>query len=192
VCAASVNAEGVEVGWRGTLLLLLVASGAALYLYHDVNAGRREQSWGAIFEEPRETPPGDQITHLLAFDPATVTVITVRQGDKQWRAERTADGWSGAGRATDMNDFLHDLGELAEILPIAVERDALRDHGLDPPQASVELVRAGAPPLLLQIGARNPPATGVYVRVGDGPVVLTGALLLWNLEKVERAFGPPG
>jgi hypothetical protein len=45
---------------------------------------------------------------------------------------------------------------------------------------------------VLLVGARNPPATGVYVRVGaDGPVVLTGALLLWDLEKVERAFGPP-
>ena len=180
------------MGWRGTLVLLVVVLGAALYLYQDVNAGRRERSWGAIFEEPRETPPGEQITHLLSFDAAAVTAITVRRGDKQWRAERTADGWSGAGRATDMNDFLHDLSDLAEIMPIELGPDTLRDHGLDPPQGSVELTRAGQPPVLLLIGLRNPPATGVYVRVGaDGPVVLTGALLLWDLEKVERAFGPP-
>ena len=181
------------MGWRGTLVLLVAVATAAFLLYRDVNAGRSERSWSAIFEEPQETPPADQITHLLAFDPATVTAVTVRRHDRQWRAERTADGWSGAGRSTDMDDFLHDLGELAVILPIAVGSDTLRDHGLDPAQASIELTRAGAPPIVLHVGARNPPATGVYVRVGtDGPVVLTGALLLWDLEKVERAFGPPG
>jgi hypothetical protein len=180
------------VGWRATLILLLVVLGAALLLYLDVNAGRRERSWGAIFEEPREVPPGEQVKRLLAFDPATVTAVTVRRGDQQWRAERSGAGWSGAGRATDMDDFLHDLAELAEIMPIEVGADTLRDHGLDPPQGSVELRRAGEPPLLLLIGLRNPPATGVYVRLGaDGPVVLTGALLLWDLEKLERALGPP-
>lgn len=68
--------------------------------------------------------------------------------------------------------------------------DTLREHGLDPPRGSVELQRRDQPPLLILIGARNPPATGVYVRVGaDGPAALTGALLLWDLEKVQRAFG---
>jgi hypothetical protein len=181
------------VGWRGTLLLLAGAAGAAFLLYRDVNAGRRDPSWRAIFEEPRETPPADLITHLLAFDPAHVTAISVRRGTQQLRVERTPDGWSGAGRASDMDDFLHDLGELAVILPIDMGPDTLRDHGLDPPQAAIELTRAGAPPLVLLVGARNPPATGVYVRVGtDGPVALTGALLLWDLEKFERALDRPG
>ena len=180
------------MGWRGTAVLLVLVIGAALYLYEDVNADRRERSWRAIFEEPREAPPGELVTHLLAFDPKTVTAITVRRGAAQWRAERTGDGWSGAGRATDMDDFLHDLVDLSEIMPIEVGPDTLREHGLEPPQASVELTRTGAPPIVLLVGARNPPATGVYVRVGaDGRVVLTGALLLWDLEKVERAFGPP-
>jgi hypothetical protein len=180
------------VGWRGTLGLLVLVIGSALYLYEDVNKDRGEHSWGAIFEEPREAPPGEQITHLLSFDPASVRTITVRRGTTEWHAERTADGWSGAGRKTDMEDFLHDLVDLAEIMPIEIGPDTLREHGLDPPQGSVELTRAGQPPVVLLIGSRNPPATGVYVRVGaDGPVVLTGALLLWDLEKVERAFGAP-
>jgi hypothetical protein len=180
------------VGWRGTVVLLAVVVAAALYLYHDVNAGRGDGSWSAIFEEPRETPPGDLITHLLAFDPAQVTAITVRYGARQWHAERTSGGWSGAGKVTDVDDFLHDVGELAEIMPIEMGPDTLRDHGLEPPQGSIELTRADGAPLLVLIGARNPPATGVYVRVGaDGPVVLTGALLLWDLEKFERAFGAP-
>jgi hypothetical protein len=180
------------MGWRGTLVLLAIVLGAAVYLYRDVNAGRSDGSWRAIFEEPQETPPGEQITHLLAFDPARVTAITVHHGAHQWHAERTADGWSGAGRATDVDDFLHDLGELAEIMAIEIGPDTLRDHGLEPPQGSIALTRDDGPPLLLLIGDRNPPATGVYVRVGTtGPVVLTGALLLWDLEKFERAFATP-
>jgi hypothetical protein len=179
------------MGWRGTSILLVVVAAAAFYLYHDVNADRAERSWQAIFEEAPEAAPGETITRLLDFDPATVTAVTVQRGTHQWRAEREDGGWSGAGRDTDMDAFLRDLGELAEILPIDVGADTLREHGLDPPQGSVELQRRGAPPIVLRIGVRNPPATGVYVRVGDdGPVVLTGALLLWNIEKVERAFGP--
>lgn len=180
------------MGWRGTLVLLVVVAGAALYLYRDVNAGRQDGSWRAIFAEPEEPPPGDLVKRLLAFDPAAISAVTVRRGTQEWRAERTAAGWSGVGQVTDMNDFLHDMEELAEIMPIEVGPETLRDHGLDPPQASIELTRTDAPPLLLLVGARNPPATGVYVRVGaDGPVVLTGALLLWDLEKIERALAPP-
>ncbi|MFN8644491.1 MAG: hypothetical protein U0802_23580 [Candidatus Binatia bacterium] len=180
------------MGWRGTLALLVAVAAAALALYRDANAGRGQHSWRAVFEEPRETAPADQVTHLLAFDPRAVTAITLRRDHRQWRADRTADGWSGAGRATDMDDFLRDLLELAVILPIDVGPDTLREHGLDPPQASIELTQRAGAPITLLVGARNPPATGVYVRVGsDGPVVLTGALLLWDLEKVERAFGPP-
>lgn len=178
------------MGWRGTLLLLAAVVAAAWFLYHDVNAGRGERSWRAVFEEPKEVAPGDQVKRLLTFDPATVTAITVRLGTEQWRAERDGDSWSGSGRATDMDAFLRDLVELAEILPIEIDDDTLRAHGLDPPQGSVELQRRDLPPVLVLIGARNPPATGVYVRVGiDGPVALTGALLLWDIEKVQRAFG---
>lgn len=180
------------MGWRGTAALLVALGIAAFALYRDANAGRSARSWRAVFEEARETPPADQVTHLLAFDPKAVTALTLRQDGRQWRAERTADGWSGAGRATDMDEFLHDLQELAVILPIDVGPDTLREHGLAPPQASVELVRSAGPPITLLIGDRNPPGTGVYVRVGsEGPVVLTGALLLWDLEKFARAFGPP-
>lgn len=180
------------MGWRGTLLLLAVVVAAALLLYRDVNQGRRDGSWGAIFAEPEETPPADLVKRLLAFDAASVTAVTVRRGDREWHVARTADGWSGAGRATDVDDFLHDMAELAEILPIEMGPDTLRDHGLDPPQGAIELTRRDAPPVVLLVGARNPPATGVYVRVGaDGPVILTGALLLWDLEKFERATATP-
>jgi hypothetical protein len=179
------------MGWRGTLLLLAAAVAAGWLLYRDVNAGRDQQSWQAVFEEPKEVAPGDLVKRLLSFDPASVTTVTVRMGDREWSAARDGAGWSGAGQASDMDGFVRDLSELAEILPIEATAEALREHGLEPPQGSVELQRRDLPPVLLLIGARNPPATGVYVRIGaDGPIALTGALLLWDIEKVQRAFGP--
>lgn len=178
------------MGWRGTLLLFAVVAAGAWLLYRDVNAGRDQRSWQAVFEEPQEVAPADQVKRLLDFDPAAVSAVRVRLGEQEWHAARAGDGWSGAGRDTDMEAFLRDLAGLAEIMPIELGADTLREHGLDPPQGSVELQRRDQPPLLILIGARNPPATGVYVRVGaDGPAALTGALLLWDLEKVQRAFG---
>jgi hypothetical protein len=89
------------VGWRGTAVLLILVIGAALYLYEDVNADRRERSWRAIFEEPREAPPGELVTHLLAFDPKTVTAS--RSGRRGAVVPRAGDG-GRARRATDMDD----------------------------------------------------------------------------------------
>lgn len=178
------------MGWRATLALGGALLVAAAVLYHDVNAGRAERSWQAIFELPQKAPPVAQITPLVSFDPAAVTAIRVRRGSATWQSERTADGWSGGARPRELNDFLNDLTALAEIMPIPADPAALREHGLDPAEGSIELTRRDAPPLVIHIGKRNPPATGVYVQLGDGgPVALTGALLLWDLEKFTRAVG---
>jgi hypothetical protein len=41
--------------------------------------------------------------------------------------------------------------------------------------------------LALEIGATNPAETAVYVRrIGNAPVLLVGALLRWELEKLRR------
>ena len=178
---------------RGTLLLVVALLAAAAWLYRDVTGGHPEASWRTIFAAPAPPLPAADLKRLLAFDPAEVTAITLRRGDRTLRSERTADGWSGVQRPGDIDDFLVGLTELAEIIPIDVGEDALAAHGLAPPAGSIELTRHAAPPLVLLIGARNPPATGVYAQLGPGgPVVLTGALLLWNVDKAERAMAPPG
>jgi hypothetical protein len=39
----------------------------------------------------------------------------------------------------------------------------------------------------IEVGAMNPAETGVYVRrSGQRPILLIGALLRWELEKVRR------
>lgn len=176
--------------WRGTLALLIAFAVAAAWLYRDVTGGRPDTSWRTIFAEPQPSQPGSEFKRLLAFDPAAVTAITVQRGERTLHTERGADGWSGTKNGEPIDDFLRGLSELAEILPIDVGADGLADHGLAPPTAVVELTRRDGAPLVLLVGGRNPPATGVYAQVGrGGPVALTGALLIWDLEKAERALG---
>jgi hypothetical protein len=177
---------------RGTLLLVVALLAAATWLYRDVTGDQPGASWRTIFAEPAPPLPAADLKRLLAFDPAGVTAITLRRGDRSLRSERTADGWSGVQRSGDMDDFLVGLTELAEIMPIEVGAAQLDAHGLAPPQGIIELTRRAAPPLVLLVGTRNPPATGVYAQLdAGGPVVLTGAMLLWNVDKAERAFAAP-
>lgn len=179
------------MGWRGTIVLALALLAALLALYRELVAESSDMSWQSVLQGTREAPPGDQITHLLSFDPATVTAVRLRRGAQQWRAERRADGWNGAERASDVDDFLDNMLALAEIMPLEVSADQLADHGLDPPAAVVEVERADKPPVVLLLGRRNPPATGVYAQVGtSGRVVLTGALALWDFDKAARALSP--
>ena len=180
------------MGWRGTLVLGIALLAAAVYLYRDVTAQHPDASWRVLFEEARPTPPGADIKRLLAFDPAAVTAIRLRHGDAQRAVRRDGDSWQGA-RSRDVTDFLQALQDLAEIMPLEVAPGDLAAHGLDPPQSVIELDRSGAAPLVLLVGGHSPPATAVYVQLGPGgPVVLTGALLLWDLDKAARTFAPPG
>jgi hypothetical protein len=177
------------MGWRGTAVLAVALLGAAVYLYRDVTGQHPDASWQHLLEEPRPAAPGTQIKRLLAFDPGAATSVRLRRGDEVWTAQRTGNAWQGAARPSDVDDFLHALQELAEILPIEAAKNELHAHGLDPPASVVEVERSDGPPLVLLIGHRNPPATGVYVQIGsDGPVVLTGALLLWEFDKATRSF----
>lgn len=179
------------MGWRGTLLLALALLAAGLFLYRELVADKGELSWQSVIGGPRAAPPGEQITHLLSFDPATVNAIRLQRGGQEWKVERRDGGWGGVERASDIDDFLTNLLGLAEIMPLEVAPDQLADHGLDPPEGVVELQRAGAPAVLLLLGRRNPPSTGVYAQLGrDGRVVLTGALALWEFDKAIRTLSP--
>ena len=179
------------MGWRGTLVLALALSVAGYVLYREVAADKRELSWESVIEGRTDLPPGERVTRLLSFDPATVTAITLRRGDHTWHTVRRAGGWDGVADPHSIDDFLTNLLELAEIMPIDAPSDERAAQGLAPPEATIELERGAAPPLVLYLGRHNPPATAVYAQVGaDGHVVLTGALALWELDKAIRVFSP--
>jgi hypothetical protein len=179
------------VGWRGTAVLAIALLAAAFVLYRELVAEGPEVSWTSVIQPPRDAPPGEQIVRLLSFDPARVTALRLQRGGQEWRSRRSDGGWSGAERRGDIDDFLASLLGLAEIMPLDVSDEELPHHGLDPPEAVVELERADQPPVVLFLGRRNPPGTGVYAQLGPrGRVVLTGALALWDFDKAIRALSP--
>lgn len=178
------------MGWRGTLVLLTALVTAGLYAYSDVISKQSGLSWRSLLQPLRPAPPGEQVTHLLSFVPEQVTAIRLQRGDADVRFERRGGTWAGVARPQVLDDMLRNLLELAEVMPLQVGPDQLADYGLAPPEARIDLQRSNQPPIVVLVGSHNPPATGVYVQLGEGgPVKLTGALILWELDKAFRLAG---
>jgi hypothetical protein len=162
-----------------------------VYAYFDAISGQQDVSLTALLGDLRPTPPGQDAPKLLAYEPDEIEAIHLQRGDLDLRVERRDGKWLNASRPAALDDFLVNLLTLAEIMTVDVARQDLPDHGLDPPQARVELQRAGGATISVRIGSHNPPATGVYVQVGSSErVTLTGALILWELEKAIDAASP--
>jgi hypothetical protein len=177
------------MGWRGTIALALVLALAGAYAYVDIASQKEEISWESVLGPARPTPPGQGNRRILSFRPEDVEAIRLSRDGEEIEIERSGGSWSGVGRPQAIDDFLVNLLELNEILVVDAAAE-LADHGLDPPRGSIRLQRRGSPPVEIRIGARNPPATGVYVQIDGRPeVILTGALILWEMEKIVRAAG---
>jgi hypothetical protein len=82
------------------------------------------------------------------------------------------------------------LAALATIRPMdALPEGApdLTDYGFGSAATTLAVSAGAAPIVQLQVGDRNPAWTGVYVRrTGSAEVLLVGALLHWELEKLRR------
>lgn len=179
------------MGWRGTLALAALLALAGVYAYIDAISGEQDVSLHALLSELRPTPPGQDAEKLLHYDPADIVAIHLQQGDVDLHVKRRDGKWVGVARPDALNDFLANLLTLAKIMTVDVEKQNLSDHGLDPPEAIVELQRADGSTISIRIGHHNPPLTGVYVQVGPSDrVILTGALILWELEKAVNAANP--
>jgi hypothetical protein len=179
--------------WRGTLALAVLLLVAGVYAYFDASSGQAEVSLRSLLGDLRPTPPGQDAPKLLDYEPEQIEVIRLRRGDLDLRVERRDGKWINASRPHALDDFLTTLLTMSNIMTVDVAQQDLADHGLDPPDALIELQRAGDGTISVRIGSRNPPATGVYVQVGaDGPVTLTGALILWEVEKAIDAARPAG
>jgi hypothetical protein len=178
------------MGWRGTLALVLTLLIASAWLYHEVAGEGAGLSWESVVGGPGQ-PPSEQVVHLLSFSPDEIIAVKLERDGRVWRTDRRADGWSGVTQPHAIDDFLGELLELAEIMPIDVPPKGLGDHGLAPPEGVIELLSRNRPPIILLLGSHNPPATGTYAQLGlGGRVVLTGALATWEFDKAIRALNP--
>jgi hypothetical protein len=167
---------------RGTLGLLLVAA----VLVVVVLADRRPIVPQAPLPEP-DAPP------LLAAPPGAVAGLEWERGAERLTLMRTSSGWrdaSGHAWPSDAIDVALDaLGSLHPHVVVADEPVALADFGLAPADERLRVLDdTGRELLALDIGNRNPAWTGNYARrAGRQEVLLVGALLRWELDKLRSA-----
>jgi hypothetical protein len=126
---------------------------------------------------------------LLTVRGERVSSFEIVWPDRRLNATRVRDRWQMDGGTTLPPGLVEDLlATLSTLRPIETlpAGDGPADFGLAPPAASLLLSADGTTVLRLEIGARNPAWTGVYVqRAGDANVQLVGALLHWELEKLH-------
>lgn len=151
---------------RGTLALAVVFAALSSYL---------------VLTEPPVSHVADPALRLSP-SLAHATRVEIEDGSRTLRAERVATGWSPPV-AGDLVETLQSMQVLTVIDPSPGTSklfglgDALRLRVLDDAQVLIAL----------DVGATNPARTGVYVqRVGQPAVLLVGALLHWEIEKIRR------
>lgn len=167
---------------RGTLLLLVVLAALGGYLWL-IEARRPARPVASTTEEPA----------LLSASPAAVGRVELVEGDRRITATRRDGTWVDAdGRAFDgsaVGDLLDTLTALQPVMEVDPEPSDVDGYGLGSAAQHLQISASDGRPLLaLDVGERNPAWTGLYVRrAGERRVVLVGAVLRWELEKLRDA-----
>jgi len=156
--------------FRG-LFIALIALGlviGALYLAGKRKAKTDSAEAGKASEKLFSVPADD--IQQVTLQPASGDKVTLdRDGDK-WKISEPAgvraDEWAASSVVTT-------LGSLSVDQVITDAPGALKDYGLDPPQATVQFrTKSGAQHTLL-IGESTPTGGGVYVKAENQPRVVT-------------------
>jgi len=178
------------MGIKATVVLgLLVIIGVAILLYEGPPAKERPQE-ETLLGEPIRVDPTRPVKHLLEFAPESVIEVTLTNEGKRLTAKRQDNQWPATKPPGAIPDFLNTLTGLGELMTLEAGSEALKDYGLDPPQAEIELQRSGGDPLVVLLGDNSPASTGTYVRIGrNGHAALAGALIRWEFDKAFRALG---
>jgi hypothetical protein len=178
------------MSWRVTLALAIAVIVTALYAWFDLR--RRVPPQRDSTANLSVVPTGTMLKPLAEFTPENVAAIRLRRGSLQVQLRREDGHWTGTRQPEVVNDFLSNLHEMSAIMEVQASQKDLADYGLDSPADSLELLLKEGAPITLFLGNQNPSGTAIYVRVGRGNrVVLAGALLRWELEKLTRALTEP-
>ncbi len=167
---------------RGTMALVAVALALLAVVWSDPRA--------LVPERPRpipEQPP------LLASPVAEAVRVEWEHGSSRLTLVRTGSGWHDAtGHAWPAGIVDDALAALASLHPYTVAAgaaDDLAQYGLAPAGERLRVLDGTGHELLaLDIGHRNPAWTGSYARrAGRDEILLVGALLRWELDKLRSA-----
>ena len=151
---------------RGTLVLAAVLAALVAYL--------------AVTRPPAGPPRG----HTMLTPPlGTATTVEIVRDSGTARFVRRDGTWSPTG-AADLVEALASL-EVLDVVEAAPSDPAT--YGLGADALRLRVTSDAGELVALEIGATNPAETAVYVRrIGSAPVLLVGALLRWELEKLRR------
>jgi hypothetical protein len=162
---------------RGTLGLAAVFAVLAGYL--------------ALTREPG--PAGDEgLPAVLVAVPADrIRRLDLAWGTHRVLATRVDGGWADErGRPWPADHVAALLQALTTLRPLAVIEDAPGDpavYGLGPDAMRLGVLDDTHEVAALELGASNPAGTALYVRRAGSPaVLLVGALLRWEVEKLRR------
>lgn len=168
---------------RGTGLLVIVLAALVAYLWlveAPQRAGRGQPT------SATEPPP------LLTAAPSGVSRVEIEQGKSKLVAVRRDGGWVDASgrpwQSPGVADLLDTLTTLRPVMVVDPDPSEPADYGLGPDATRLRLAGADGRSILgLEVGERNPAWTGLYARVaGHKDVVLVGAVLRWELEKLRE------
>ena len=159
----------------GALVALLAALGGYLVLVERPRASARPAAPAPLLIEPA----------------SAVARVELTDGEREIAILRCGDAWAdGDGQvwngAADLVDALHVLRPLSVVDAAPHAPD---DYGLGADARRLRLVGMDGRPLLaLDVGNRNPAWTALYVRRAGAPeVLLVGAQLAWELDKLDNA-----
>lgn len=170
---------------RGTLLLVGVLLGLLGYL------------WMAEVRPRRPAAPVSGPPPLLIVPPAMVAQVEVETHGVHLTAVRHDGTWGDADgrpwRADAVSDLVATLETLRPVMVVDLDPKEPGDYGLGPEAEHVRIIGTDGQPLLaLEVGDRNPSWTGLYARrAGQPEVILVGAVLRWELEKLRGAAPSP-
>jgi len=119
---------------------------------------------------------------LLTPPLGDATSLEITRGGRATAIVRRDGRWSEPG-VTDLLDALASLRVLA-VIDAGTDPDS---YGLAGDALRLRVTADSRELVAIEVGAMNPAETGVYVRrVGQRSVLLVGALLRWELEKLRR------
>ena len=125
----------------------------------------------------------DDLANSLMPSLAGATRIEMTEGGRTGSVARRDGAWARAG----IDDLLHEVGSLQVLGVIESVPSDPALYGLGPDATRLRVANDTGTIADVEVGAMNPAGTGLYVRRrGEPAVLLVGALLRWELEKVRR------
>ncbi len=127
--------------------------------------------------------PSDELTNPLVPSLAGASRVEITEGGRTATTARRDGVWERPGVA----DLLEALGSLQVLGVIDAAPSDPAAYGFGADATQLRVASDAGPIAAVEVGAMNPAGTGIYVRRGGDPaVLLVGALLRWELEKVRR------